>query len=101
MMERTRNRIDPMTLVEVYAAVPQAGDASEVLWDEFGEATVGAIADGCKVLSMLWDSAWQEGNGQAIDDNLLDAVDENELKDLYSNQLFIPSLSLDEISPVL
>jgi len=103
LMERTRNRIDPMALVEAYAAAIQGADDApeEVLWDEFGTTTVEAIVDGCRVLAMLWDSAWQEGNGRAIDDTLLEAVGENELKDLYSNQLFVPSLSLDEISTIL
>jgi hypothetical protein len=102
LMKRTRNRIDPMNLVEAYAAARQGGeDAAEVLWNEFGTATVEAIADGCRVLAMLWDSAWAEGNGQAIADDSLRAVPEEELKALYSDRLFLPSLPLDEISPIL
>jgi hypothetical protein len=102
LMRRTRNRIDPMALVEAYAAALQGdGNAPEVLWNTFGTATGAAIADGCRVLAMLWASAWHEGNGQVIDDDLLGAVPTNELITLYSDQLFVPSLPLDEIARVL
>jgi hypothetical protein len=102
LMQRTRSRIDPMALIETYAAARQGGDdAPEVLWNKFGTATVEAIADGCRVLAMLWDSAWAEGNGQGIADDLLKAVPEKDLMALYRDQLFLPSLPLDEISPIL
>jgi hypothetical protein len=67
-MERTRNRIDLMALVEAYTRVIQDADYTpeEVLWDEFGTTTVEAIVEGCRVRTMLWHSAWQEGNEQAI-----------------------------------
>jgi hypothetical protein len=102
LMRRTRNRIDPMALVEAYAVALQGdGDAPEVLWNKFGTATGDSIADGCRVLAMLWESAWREGNGQVIDDDLLEAVPTNELIALYSDQLFVPSLPLDEVARVL
>jgi hypothetical protein len=102
LMRKTRNRIDPMALVEAYAgALEGDGDASEVLWTKFGTATGDATADGCRVLAMLWESAWSEGNGQVIDDDLLGAIPAKELIALYSDQLFVPSLSLDEVARVL
>ena len=102
LMRRTRNRIDPMALVEAYAGALQGdGDASEVLWNKFGMATGAATADGCRVLAMLWESAWSEGNGQDIDDDLLAAVPAKELMAFYSDQLFVPSLPLDEVARVL
>jgi hypothetical protein len=102
LMRKTRNRIDPMALVEAYAGALQGnGDASEVLWGKFGQATGAATADGCRVLAMLWESAWSEGNGQVIDDDLLDAVPAKELMAFYSDQLFVPSLPLDEVARVL
>ena len=102
LMRRTRNRIGPMALVEEYAAALQGGDdVAEALWSKFGMATGAAIADGCWVLAMLWESAWREGNGGAIGDDLLRAVPADELIALYSDQLFLPSLSLDEIGRIL
>jgi hypothetical protein len=50
---------------------------------------------------MLWESAWLEGSGQDIDDDLLRAVPVSEFIALYSDQLFVPSLPLDEVARVL
>jgi hypothetical protein len=102
LMRQTRNRIDPVALIEAYAAALQGdGKTSEVLWNDFGTATSAAIAEGCRVLAMLWESAWHEGSGQVIDADLLGAVPVSELIALYSDQLFVPSLPLDEVARVL
>ncbi len=102
LMRRSRHRIEPMALVEAYAAALRGGDdALEVLWSKYGAATGDAIADGCRVLAMLWDSAWSEGYGHATNDNLLGAVCADELIALYTDQLFVPSLPLDEIGRIL
>jgi hypothetical protein len=50
---------------------------------------------------MLWESAWLEGSGQDIDDDLLRAVPVSEFIALYSDQLFVLSLPLDEVARVL
>jgi hypothetical protein len=102
LMRRTRNRIDPIALIEAYAGSLRGdGDASEVLWNRFGTATRDAIADGCRVLAMLWESAWHEGSGQVIGDDLLGDIPVSELIALYTDQLFVPSLPLDEVARVL
>jgi len=102
LMRRTSNQINPMALIEAYAAtLKDGGNAPEVLWNKFGTATRDAIADGCRVLAMLWESAWHEGSGQVIDADLLGAVPVSELIALYSDQLFVPSLPLDEVARVL
>jgi hypothetical protein len=69
---------------------------------EFDRAsTRDVIADSCRVLAMLWDSAWHEGNGQATDENLLKAVPADDLIALYSAQWFLRSLWLDDIGRIL
>jgi hypothetical protein len=40
-------------------------------------------------------------NGQVIDDDLLGAIPAKELIAFYSDQLFVPSLPLDEVARVL
>lgn len=102
LMRRTRHRIDPIALIEAYAApLKGEGNAPEVLWNEFGTVTRDAIVDGCQVLAVLWESAWHEGSRRVIDDDLLGAVPVSELVALYSDQLFVPSLPLDEVGRVL
>ena len=38
------------------------------------------MVDGCRTLAMLWDSAWKEGNGDAIDPNAFKTFQLNALK---------------------
>jgi hypothetical protein len=103
LMRRTRNAIDPMTLVNAYAAVQNQGSmqAAAALWAQFGAQTEAVIADGCKVLAMIWDSAWAEGNGPAIASNRLRLVAASRLMSLYGDQTFVPSRPLSQIGPLL
>lgn len=98
LMKRTRNRTSPMAVVEVYAQALQNNEnRNDVLWEAFGEQTQEAIADGCRVLAMLWESAWTEGDWQDISDSQLTMISANSLKSLYQRQDFLPSLALDDL----
>jgi hypothetical protein len=102
LMRRTRNKLDPMAVVETFAEAKDSHqNGVEVLWQTFHDETRDAIADGCRVLAMIWDSAWHEGNGQAVADTDLKAVTAKRLKNLYSRQDFVPSLSLNRIGEIL
>lgn len=102
LMKRTRARAHPMEVVETFATALQNGEnVADALWDRFAGVTRDAIADGCRVLAMLWDSAWQAGNGAAIADNRIRAQAESRLMTLYSDQTFVPSLTLDDYPTVL
>ena len=102
LMDRTRKRVHPMAVVDTYGNARDADEnPTEALWDAFQSQTIDAIVDGSRVLAMLWESAWKEGNGDAIDDDELRAVSASRLKALYSRQDFVESLPLDEIGPVL
>jgi hypothetical protein len=70
-------------------------------YEFYRASTRDVIADSYRVLAMLWDSAWHEGDGKATDENLLKAVPANDLIALYSAQWFLPSLSLDDIGRIL
>ena len=59
------------------------------------------MADGARVLGMLWKSAWIAGDGPSIATNKLGAVEPGKLKALYEDPSFVPSLTLDDIGPVL
>ena len=59
------------------------------------------MADGARVLGMLWKSAWIAGNGPSMGANKIAAIDPLTLRELYENPAFVPSLTLDQIEPVL
>jgi hypothetical protein len=98
LMRRTKDRIDPMAVVEAYMAAKNNGKRpADFLWGQFKDQTQEAIADGCQVLAMLWDSAWRKGDWRHTANNQLRAVPENTLKALYSRRDFLPSLALDNL----
>jgi len=78
----------------------KAADIIRNVVQTLGEDTVKVMADGCICLAQLWDSAWQEGDG---DSNIraLGAVSEPALERLYQNADFLPSHTLNTIGPLL
>jgi len=79
------------------------GHAAErdALWERFHDETATLMADGARVLGMLWKSAWIAGNGPSIAANKIVAIEPSTLRELYENPAFVPSLTLDEIEPVV
>jgi len=103
LMRRSRARIDPMTLIETYAIVRAPGPPtiSNGLWDAFKNETIDTMTDGCRVLAMLWDSAWAEGGGGAIPLTALKMFQRGTLQTIYEDQNFVPSRALNDIDQFL
>jgi hypothetical protein len=102
LMQKTFDTISPKDIVAAYLEVKaqKPREISDALWDQFGQDTIAVIADGCRYLAHIWNSAWEAGGGdRTIKD--LDAIDEQTLLDLYSDRTFLPSHTLDEIGPLL
>src|SRR5207245_232523 len=102
LMQKTFDAINPKDIVDAFLAVkdqkPRA--ISDELWSKFGDDTIAVIAEGSRYLAHLWNSAWEQGDGdRKITD--LGAIDAQALIDLYSDRTFLPSHTLDEIGPLL
>ena len=99
LIRRTRANLLPMKIVEKYAAIKLAGDgpADVLLWDEFKDQTITCIADGCRTLAMLWESAWVNGGGNDIPDDKLRTIFKTTLRGIYEDQNFLPSKPLGQI----
>jgi len=54
------------------------------------------MADGCITLAQVWDSAWLEGNGK-VNITYTGVVPSDTLWNLYMNDTFLPSYTLDQI----
>ena len=59
------------------------------------------MADGARILGMPWKSAQGADNGSNIGTNKIAAIEPSTLREPYENPAFVPSLTLDEIEPVL
>lgn len=106
LMRRASALVDPRELVETYAQLLKDGlewKATTELWTKFGPESVETIADGCRTLAMLWDSAWKEGDGDHVIPlaNLV-AKSEKQIRDIYEDRkTFVPSMPLDMIDDYL
>jgi hypothetical protein len=102
MMQSTFDTIQPKRLVKFYndqleANVP-SGEILNALWEKFGKNTVGVMAAGCRLLALLWESAWAEGGGdQKITGQKLKEVSREDLINCYKPRTFLQSFLLTEI----
>jgi len=107
LSKRSQATIPPKDIVTAYATIQanhQRSQASTLLWQQFGPKTVQVIADGCRTLAMLWDSAWAEGiaqRGQSIPAADIRTYAPSELQPIYEDQSFLPSVALGQIAPHL
>lgn len=102
LMQKTFDTIAPQRIIDVFVNVQElkpAGQA-DALWEELGIDTITVMTNGCLCLAQLWDSAWQQGNGDNTIDSLA-AIDESVLEELYKNRDFLPSHTLNTIDPLL
>ena len=104
LMRRTRQRLEPMKIVEAYGALvkdKKTRTASTVLWTKFKDKTIANVADGCRTLAMLWESAWVNGGGDDIPDSKLKAISKKTLQKIYEDQDFLPSRALGQVDQFL
>jgi hypothetical protein len=103
LMDRTATAIDPTKLVNAYikAGGKNTNAVKDALFAQFGDATVGVMADGGRTLAAIWQAAWDAGGGDDIGQAKLDEVDPQALLALYNDPGFVPSLDLDSIEPTL
>jgi hypothetical protein len=96
LMRSSRAKLAPIKLVNAYGALvaqKKKSQAPAVLWQKFGKQTTARLVEGCRVLAMLWDSAWAEGNGAGAPE----AFKPSRLKQIYESQNFLPSVALGQI----
>jgi hypothetical protein len=104
LMKRTRKTIPPKDIVDEYVnilAAKKKKDAADLLWQKFQQGTISVLADGCKTLAMIWESAWVEGGGGNIPKNKLTTISTTKLRKLYNTQSFLPSAYLGQIDQYL
>lgn len=101
LMQSTFDEIPPRDLVDAYDEALRNNEAKadilSMLWETFGEKTVIVMADGCKLLACLWESAWEQGNGDRQLTNIEPSL-QGDLVALYDRKDFLTSYRLPEIN---
>ncbi len=102
LMQKTFAAVAPADLIDQYVKSEASKPAAraDALWKKFGAGTINVMADGCLCLASLWDSAWQEGGGDATMPAAA-AIPQTQLEELYQNPDFLPSHTLNTIGPLL
>jgi hypothetical protein len=102
LMQKTFAAIAPAEIIDTFVPLMDEKPAARAtaMWAKLGERTMDVMSDGCLCLAQLWDSAWDQGDG---DQNVsqLGAIDPATLENIYRPVSFLPSHTLDTIGPVL
>jgi hypothetical protein len=100
LMNDAQTRLAPKTIIKADNPALSAPKRAEALWKnkEIRRATVRSLADSVRVLAALWKSAWEAGNGAKVAKSKIRTYKQEELKPVYRNPKFAPSLSLDTMA---
>jgi hypothetical protein len=103
-MRSTFDTINPREIVDAYddglRSETTKSDLLSILWTKFGPRTIEVMADGAKLLALLWESAWREGNGDKAFSKIV-ACDPHDLVSFYVSKKNLTSYRLTEIDPHL
>ncbi|GHO46265.1 hypothetical protein [Ktedonospora formicarum] len=97
LMRRSWSELPPETIIEAYVSSAHSADRLAEMWQKLGDTTQQLLANGVQCLASIWESAWQEGNGeQVIAKSDLKEIPTKTLQDLYTDPNFAPSYRLQD-----
>jgi hypothetical protein len=101
MMRATFKSLPPMAIVDAFAEFEGKPKArAEHLWKKFGTKTLKSMQSGSHLLAVLWESAWQVGDGET-NVRSTRALTETEAMEICADPDFIPSFSIQKIGAYL
>ncbi|WP_208866993.1 hypothetical protein [Bradyrhizobium sp. AS23.2] len=101
LMRDTFKALPPPKIVRAYVDVGKGGKAASAkLWSLFGKKTIGVMQDGAHLLAVLWESAWQVGNGER-NVTRRSALSKKEAMSIVQNENFLPSFTIGQIGKAL
>jgi hypothetical protein len=102
LMQRTFTAVPPTKIVKKFQALKDDGltpkPLADGLWNAFHEGTKTAFADGCACLARVWLGAWTAAGGDGHLAAPKRAVKEDDLSEVYRDQDFVRSFTLDHIA---
>jgi hypothetical protein len=100
LMRRTVKRLPPEEVLDAFNEAT-GRERLAIMWTRLGDRTADCMADGARTLLMLWESAWQVGNGDQLPKSSLKAIDTGRLAALYNNKTFAVSEYLPALAALL
>jgi len=96
LMLKTFDILPPRDIVERFKQVSEDQKPKPIandLWQSFRGQTIEVMANSCRYLAMLWESAWKEGGGTPKLAGSA-AITKSQLIKLYSKKTFLESCTL-------
>ena len=93
LMKKTIQSLPPEDVITSWKNAAGQGKYDK-MWADLGTRTIKNIAEGCKVMAILWQSAWTAGNGSSIKDTDLKEITQQKLMSLYNKKTFAESFRL-------
>lgn len=96
MMNKIISKIlSPEEIIDVFNETGGRGRIPN-MWDKLHVRTINTMTEGTLNLGLFWESAWKEGNGDALPETSLKKISETKLMELYNNKLFFPAYRLKD-----
>jgi hypothetical protein len=104
MMRKVFTKLPPKDIVATYIDLKANGEKpaamAQKLWKQFGKKTISAMQDGTHLVALLWESAWEQGNGDANLDPNFNLTEAGAMA-ICADKDFLPSVTIDKISALL
>ena len=99
LMKHTFHTIEPTVIINAF--IKYGNTFADKFWQDKGKEIIPQLfASGGNTLAGLWNSAWEIGNGSKKIKNL-SAIDPEDIKSLYEDKDFLPSVNINGIKEYL
>ncbi|MDD5363427.1 MAG: hypothetical protein PHN88_14990 [Ignavibacteria bacterium] len=96
LMRNTFKTLPPMEIIDAFNE-KEGRARTDYMWKKLGDKTNIVLSEGCKILAVIWQSAWEEGNGDLISESKLTEIPKDRLKELYMDRDFLEAKRLNEM----
>jgi hypothetical protein len=97
MMRNVFKQIPPAKMVQTYIDVGKGGKAaSDALWKAYGQKTIDVMKQGSHLVAVLWESAWEVGDGET-EVKSLQSLTQDQAMAIVADPDFLASMTVDKI----
>lgn len=95
LMKKTFETLPPTDIIDAFNE-KQGRERADYMWKTLGKKTNQIMAEGCLTLATIWESAWNEGNGDSQLNGKSTEFNTETLKKLYMDKNFLTAYRLNE-----
>jgi hypothetical protein len=97
LMAWSFNHLPPRDIIDSDDPYLRPSERAILLYDAVGDRAADCVAEGCLALAEFVESAWREGNGDAVLSNVGQQIyEEGEMEGLYRSGTFLPAMNMQD-----